>query len=54
MLHALQSIKPSQLMDQDLWDFRNLEAGLANEVTINEPVSLETIEHCSDDFLSIV
>lgn len=25
MLHALQSIKPSQLMDQDLWNFRNLE-----------------------------
>lgn len=25
MLHALQSIKPSQLMDQDLWQFKNLE-----------------------------
>lgn len=25
MLHALQSIKPSQLMDQDLWNFKNLE-----------------------------
>lgn len=25
MLHALQSLKPSQLMDQKLWDFKNLE-----------------------------
>jgi len=30
MLHALQSLKPSQLMDQNLWDFRNLENGLVN------------------------
>jgi len=30
MLHALQSIKPSQLMDQNLWNFRNLEEGLVN------------------------
>ena len=26
MLHALQSIKPSQLMDKNLWDFKNLGA----------------------------
>jgi tRNA 2-thiocytidine biosynthesis protein TtcA len=25
ILHALQSIKPSQLMDQNMWNFRNLE-----------------------------
>lgn len=25
LLHALQSIKPSQLMDQNLWNFRQLE-----------------------------
>ncbi len=25
MLHALTSIKPSQLMDQNLWNFKNLE-----------------------------
>lgn len=30
LLHALQSIKPSQLMDQDLWDFKNLEASVEN------------------------
>ncbi|ASQ46723.1 tRNA 2-thiocytidine(32) synthetase TtcA [Legionella clemsonensis] len=28
ILHALQSIKPSQLMDQDLWQFKNLEEQL--------------------------
>lgn len=28
MLHALQSIKPSQLMDKNLWDFKNLENNL--------------------------
>lgn len=34
MLHALQSLKPSQLMDQDMWDFKNLEKGLVNAVSI--------------------
>lgn len=41
MLHALQSIKPSQLMDQSMWDFRNLESGLVtaeSEVIVDEPV----------------
>ena len=28
ILHALQSIKPSQLMDQDLWSFKTLEQNL--------------------------
>lgn len=28
MLHALQGIKPSQLMDQSMWDFKNLEKEL--------------------------
>lgn len=26
ILHALQSVKPSQLMDKNLWDFKNLAA----------------------------
>jgi tRNA 2-thiocytidine biosynthesis protein TtcA len=30
ILHALQSIKPSQLMDQNLWQFKNLESQLIN------------------------
>ena len=43
MLHALQSIKPSQLMDQDLWNFRQLENELIlpNGVT-SEPVDVST------------
>lgn len=41
MLHALQSIKPSQLMDQDLWQFKNLETQLLrNDKVINESVLL--------------
>lgn len=28
MLHALQSLKPSQLMDQNHWNFKGLEEGL--------------------------
>jgi len=31
ILHALQSIKPSQLMDQSLWPFKTLEKGLLGE-----------------------
>ena len=42
LLHALQSIKPSQLMDQEMWDFRNLEKGLLNPNTASsEPVAFE-------------
>ncbi len=41
LLHALQSIKPSQLMDQDLWNFRNLESGLINPTILSdEPIDL--------------
>jgi tRNA 2-thiocytidine biosynthesis protein TtcA len=31
ILHALQSIKPSQLMDQKMWDFKHLEQELITE-----------------------
>lgn len=42
LLHALQSIKPSQLMDQDIWDFRDLEKDLLNTtLTSSEPVQFE-------------
>lgn len=45
ILHALQSIKASQLMDQDLWDFKNLEKELVNAPPLNEAVILaEEIE----------
>jgi tRNA 2-thiocytidine biosynthesis protein TtcA len=35
ILHALQSIKPSQLMDQSMWNFKNLEHGLLTEQIIS-------------------
>ncbi|MBA2651357.1 MAG: tRNA 2-thiocytidine(32) synthetase TtcA [Tatlockia sp.] len=39
ILHALQSLKPSQLMDQDHWQFKTLESQLINS-TINETESV--------------
>lgn len=35
MLHAVQSLKPSQLMDQNLWNFKNLE----KELIVATPLS---------------
>lgn len=32
MLHALQSVRPSQLMDQDLWDFKALTSETENPI----------------------
>lgn len=42
MLHALQSIKPSQLMDKSLWDFLSLEKKRGQ---IPEPSEPEILEH---------
>lgn len=36
ILHALQSIKPSQLMDQDLFSFKNLESQLLEPRKIDD------------------
>ncbi len=36
MLHALQSIKPSQLMDQSMWDFKNLEKELLSSTNLEQ------------------
>ncbi len=49
ILHALQSIKPSQLMDQDLWHFRELEKDLltdrpANSEAVFLPEEMESEE----------
>ena len=49
ILHALQSIKPSQLMDQDLWQFRDLEKNLLNTVESHDeavflPEEIQDIE----------
>ncbi|ARG96877.1 tRNA 2-thiocytidine(32) synthetase TtcA [Legionella micdadei] len=41
ILHALQSIKPSQLMDQDLWQFKNLEKQLINAVPDGQALIFE-------------
>ena len=38
ILHALQSIKPSQLMDQQLWPFKHLEKELAVPICREETV----------------
>ena len=43
MLHALTSVKPSQLMDSKLWDFKNLELGQEKSV-VEETVEFEGIE----------
>ena len=43
MLHALQSIKPSQLMDQDLWQFKTLEKELITEREINDEAVVDEI-----------
>lgn len=39
MLHALTSIKPSQMMDQHLWDFKNLELQKETGVVEEETTS---------------
>ena len=40
ILHALQSIKPSQLMDKSLWDFKALDAerelALATDIEVSD------------------
>ena len=43
MLHALQSVKPSQLMDKKLWDFKNLEQKKGQPVQKEEPEQAEQI-----------
>jgi tRNA 2-thiocytidine biosynthesis protein TtcA len=39
MLHALRSVKPSQLMDQQLWDFKHLEQQLVTTQTMSASCS---------------
>jgi tRNA 2-thiocytidine biosynthesis protein TtcA len=45
MLHALQSIQPSQLMDHNRWDFKNLEKDQITEKRETELIEIE------DDFV---
>jgi tRNA 2-thiocytidine biosynthesis protein TtcA len=41
LLHALQSVKPSQLMDQDLWNFRHLEKQLLAPTSSEESIDIQ-------------
>lgn len=52
MLHALQGIKPSQLMDQSMWDFKNLEKQLLQPDSGNDE-ELFTAEElsCGEEFI---
>ena len=45
ILHAMQSIKPSQLMDQGAWNFRQLENGL-----LDSNLSLDDTIFSDEDF----
>lgn len=48
ILHALQAVKPSQLMDQDLWNFRQLESHLVNGSAISDDVIFPDEEFLTD------
>lgn len=48
ILHALQSIKPSQLMDQNHWPFRSLEEELIRPVSVSVNESLCFDEELND------
>ena len=51
ILHALQSIKPSQLMDQDLWNFKALEKGLLTATSANEEALFSEAHLACEDTL---
>lgn len=36
ILHAISAVRPSQLMDKDLWNFKNLEEGLLDAAGIEK------------------
>jgi tRNA 2-thiocytidine biosynthesis protein TtcA len=49
ILHALQNIRPSQLMDKDLFDFRNLEKQQAQQNLQADTLVWETEETYQED-----
>lgn len=49
MLHALQAIKPSQLMDQDLWNFRNLENELLKPSINSEEILFTALKEYDEE-----
>ena len=50
ILHALTSLKPSQLMDQNYWDFKNLES---QQGTAVEETSGDVPESCGMEVFSL-
>lgn len=51
MLHALQSIKPSQLMDKNLWDFKNLENNLLTPGQNTDDLEMELSDINSEEWV---
>lgn len=51
ILHALQSLKPSQLMDQDHWPFKNLESQLIHPLSsdVDAVFSAEDLEPLEEE-----
>jgi len=54
ILHAIQNIKPSQLMDQSLWNFRGLENELFDPTTKHDEALFPTGMLDLDDELAII
>lgn len=53
ILHAMQAIKPSQLMDQDLWNFRQLENELLKaDDGAFEPIHSDETLFSNEDILT--
>jgi len=50
MLHALSAVRKSQLMDFNLWDFKNLEDGLV-EMPMDEEVESDLLEPFEESFV---
>jgi len=51
ILHALQNIKPSQLMDQKLWNFRELEKELESKDEPNSEALFSIDELAEEEFI---
>jgi len=49
ILHALQSIKPSQLMDSNWWDFKNLEKNLLTPGQETDTLAIQLDDLVTED-----
>lgn len=50
ILHALQSIKPSQLMDSNWWDFKNLEKNLLTPATETDNLTMHLDDLATEEW----